>query len=428
MSKNRQAKSMLSPKPESQEELGADLPFAEGVSDPALEINSPLEESLLAPDSVEPENGTESEGEEGEPDAYTEKMLLDIEAELEQLEQQGEQQGMFGDEIQVQSRRAIFTCRDLLRTCFAHFRAKGFPFWKVPIHIGMQELNELIKMDDDALRHTSLGYHVADTYHPHRFEAKIKGKYTPLASFENDVRLKLALALLLKNGVKLGVNMPSTLNMVRGTQTASNFRPGFALYLYRKYLPSCEGVVLDTSTGYGGRLTAALCLPKVRYIGVDPNTPTYEGNLRLAKDYGASERVTLLHQPIEDVDVGPFYELCDLAFTSPPYFSKERYSEEPTQNWMRYTTAESWREGFLRPMLLAQFAMLKPGATNIVNIADVNIGSKRIPLSSWTREEAERCGFEALDDLLFPLSSRFGGYQVVDVATEPVLVFRKPME
>lgn len=416
-----------SPQPE-QEQPSEALPFLQGVEDPAEQINAPLEEALLAPDSDEPESSAESEGTEGEPDAYTEKMLKEAEAELALLEEHGSQESLFGDEVKADDRRPLYNHRHILQACFEHFRVNGFPFWKVPVFVGMQELNELVRMESDALRHTSLGYHVADTYHPHRFEGKIKGKYTPLASFHNDIRLRLALALTLRHAKKLGVNMPSALNMVRGTQTCSNFRPGFALHLYRRYLPQGEGLILDTSTGFGGRLLAAICLPKMRYLGVDPNTKTYEGNMRMTKDYGASDRVTLLCQPIEDVDVEPHYETADLAFTSPPYFSKEQYCDEPTQSFARYPTPEGWREGFLRPMLLAQFAMLKPGAINIVNIAAVNIGSKRHLLDVWTREEAARIGFEPLDDLLFPLSGRFGAYQVVDIATEPVLIFRKPLE
>ena len=98
-----------------------------------------------------------------------------------------------------------------------------------------------------------------------------------------DKTLKRAIKLALEIGNGVPDGLFGLLTLAAGTQAASNFRPGFACYLYRKY---CEpgSVVLDTSTGYGGRLVGAIASGVVsKYIGIDPNTDTHEGNLKLSK-------------------------------------------------------------------------------------------------------------------------------------------------
>jgi hypothetical protein len=213
---------------------------------------------------------------------------------------------------------------------------------------------------------------------------------------------------------------------VSGTQSCSNFRPGFALYLYRKY---CKpgAVVLDTSTGYGGRLVGFIASGMAgRYIGIDPNTLTHAANQKMAAALGFSDSVELHNQPAEDVDIELLRGRCDFAFTSPPYFCKEIYSAESTQSCNRYSTGEAWRVGFLLPMLHLQFAALKSGCTAIVNIADVQIGSTTYPLADWTRSAAKEVGFEYIRTDEFAVVRRMGAGMDDEVATEPVIVLVKP--
>jgi hypothetical protein len=216
------------------------------------------------------------------------------------------------------------------------------------------------------------------------------------------------------------------LNLVSGTQSCSNFRPGFAAHLYRKYCKPGD-TVLDTSTGYGGRLVGFLGSGIVgRYIGIDPNTLTHAGNTQLAADLGFADAVELHNLPAEDVPLEVVGGRCDFAFTSPPYFAKEIYSSEATQSCNRYSTGEAWRDGFLVPMLRLQFAALKPGSTAIVNIADVKLKSKTYPLAQWTRDCAQEVGFRYLRTDEFPMHRRVGKGQSDEIATEPVIVLERP--
>ncbi len=246
-------------------------------------------------------------------------------------------------------------------------------------------------------------------------------------TYDDDRKLRIAIGHLLNYGMAWST-LVNVLSLTQGAQPVSNFRPGFALSLLRRYSKP-GAVVLDTSTGYGGRLVAFLASNAKHYIGIDPATKTHEGNLALAADLcPKGKSVELIHEPAEDVDVERFKRVCDFAFTSPPYFSKERYTDEATQSWVRYETSDAWRDGFLVPMLRLQHASLKRGGTNIVNIADVKLKRETVPLVEWTTDAAIEIGFEIVEVETLPLTRRWGNFAGTPedgVHHEPVIVMRK---
>lgn len=305
---------------------------------------------------------------------------------------------------------------------FAHYRAAGFPYPNPGIHECMLEINRLASMPIDALIRSNVAYGVADKYQRHRFEASAEKKFSPMYSFTNDDQLRRAIDLSMKyDGSLTDGAIRGVISLVRNTQACANFRPGFAAYLYRRFCPP-GGVVLDTSTGYGGRLVGALASTVVsHYIGIDPNAPTVAGNRKLLSALGRSSFATLIESPAEDVEHALVANKCDFAFTSPPYFRKEHYSEDETQN----PEVDAWRTCFLQPMMRLQFAALKPGSIAIVNIADVLLDNVRHPLAQWTKDAAQLAGFVSESTLEFPMARRFGSNQKDEVAVEPVLVFRK---
>lgn len=319
-----------------------------------------------------------------------------------------------------------FTREQIVDAAVEHYRQRGFPYRQLALHEQMQQLNKLAALDNDALLSTNVGYHVADTYHPHRFHVPIAGKRTRTAvdAFNDDERMRRAISLVVDDGSRLDdASLLSSLGMVLGTQVAANFRPGFALLMYRRFAPD-GATVLDTSTGFGGRLVGFAASQCSRYIGIDPNVPTHEGNQRMI-DALSIDGAELINLPAEDVDAEPLRDVCDFAFTSPPYFSKEQYSDDETQSWKRYSSGDEWRDGFLRPMLRLQLTALRAGAHNVVNIADVKIGSRTFPLVDWTCDIAQELGFELLRVERFPLS-RVPGQGEQMQRFEPVIVLRKP--
>lgn len=227
-------------------------------------------------------------------------------------------------------------------------------------------------------------------------------------------------------GRKVNSDYFTTLDIVSGTQACSNFRPGFALKIYRSYCKEGD-TILDTSTGYGGRLVGFMAVNlKGKYIGIDPNTKTHNGNLRMVSELGFLDNVELYNIPVEDIPINILKNRCDFAFTSPPYFTKEIYSNEETQSCIRYPTIEKWINGFLEPMIIVQYEALKNNCLSLINIQDVKIKGKLYQLINYTIEIAKKIGFSLEDIKEYPLQRRMGkGHAKDNIATEKVLVFKK---
>ncbi len=349
-------------------------------------------------------------------------------SELETMELMGlSDYAGFGDAVAGQDSGMPFNIDRIADAAFAYFRETGFPYRDKPIHVAMQEINKLAAADPATLKKTTIAYHVADNWNRHRFEAAGNGMKSPVQVFNNDKALKKNIAKALEMGDTIGKQYPSKLDITNGCQPCWNFRPGFAMGIYRSFCPD-GGTVLDTSTGYGGRIVGAIASGVVgKYIGTDPNKPTYEANRAMVKALAPGMDFELLNLPAEDIEAETLRDSCDFAFTSPPYFSKEIYSEDATQSHKRYKGQENWKNGFLLKMLELQFVALKPGAVNAVNIADVNIGNERVPLEDWTQELALQAGFIQEDTLKFRLS-KSNDFRSKDGRRdfEPVFIFRKP--
>jgi len=337
---------------------------------------------------------------------------------------------LFGDDIEDDNDVPTYNvyARDLIEdAAFEYYREVGFPYRNLPRHMCMQEINKLAGMplSEKLLKH-NLCYQVADTYHKHRFEAAAINMKSPVDSFADDDKLRRAIELRLDNAKGVPTNLFGELTLVRGTQACSNFRPAFAAYLYRSYAKQ-GATVLDTSTGYGGRLVGYMASQlNGLYIGIDPNTQTHEANLRMARDLGFEDHVELHNLPAEDVAHDVVKDRCDFAFTSPPYFKKEQYAHDDTQSWVRYgESGEMWRDNFLYPMLALQYAALRDDAYNIVNIAPVRIGKNIYPLDEWTIDAGKAAGFKYIETRKFMLATRFGANNAEEQAYEPVIIFKK---
>ena len=331
------------------------------------------------------------------------------------------------DDESIAARTFDIFDRELVeRTIFECVRAQGFPYPpRVPLHRAMIEINALAALPTTALPTSRLGLAVADGYHPHRFDISVTGKISPLACFNDERRLRICIARMLDEGHGFtDGTFRAAVSLTRGAMAASNFRPAFALSVLRKYGAEST-TMLDCSTGFGGRLVGFLASHLHTYVGIDPSTKTDAANRVLIDELcPPSKRAGLICAPAEDVDVSQLPQ-CDVAFTSPPYFVKERYADEPTQSFVRYPTIDAWRDGFLAPLLRLQHAALVEGAANVINIADVTVGKTTHPLVEMTCELGTASGFdvEQIDELR--LTHRYGANMPTEVTVEPVIVMRR---
>ena len=194
----------------------------------------------------------------------------------------------------------------------------------------------------------------------------------------------------------------------------NNFPAAVARLLYKYSTDKCkeqkEIVIYDPSMGFGGRLLGALSLRDrpIHYIGTDPNTENwikeigisrYEYMERIFKShvrYGDKFKGTYICSGSEDVSKDAEFQKykgnVDFIFTSPPYFSAEIYSDEPTQSSIKYKEYSSWRDNFLRPTLKTCAEWLKHDRILAFNIADINVGSTQYPLEEDTVEILKELG------------------------------------
>ena len=175
-------------------------------------------------------------------------------------------------------------------------------------------------------------------------------------------------------------------------------------------------MILDPCAGYGGRAAGTLASGR-RYIGVDPHPDAKLAHESLGKDLGGD--LIFVAAPFEDADLGGV--LADMILTSPPYFSVERYSDDPLQSWVRYKTWASWVRGFLEPFVNKSWNYLSSGGLFCVNTKNVRQGRNEHPIADELQRIAVARGFELEATLAMPIG-RVGK----DARSEPLFLFRKP--
>jgi hypothetical protein len=326
---------------------------------------------------------------------------------------------------------AIYDDDQVVEAAAAHWRMRGFPYWRLTLAECMDQVNRLALTPDVSLWGTDTAYHVADTYNPHRLHARAAGMLSPVDAFEDDALLRRTLRLLLAERQSVTALM-SKLTIVSGTQGCANFRPGVALAMYRQY-GSPGATILDPSIGYGGRLVGWMASGMGgRYVGIDPSKASVEGSRQMAHDLGFGPQITLINEPAEDVVLADdLIGNVDFAFTSPPYFTKERYAEghddESSQSWSRWPEPDAWLGGFLVPMVAMVERALRSGGHLALNVADVRIGSKVHPVTQWCELAASDAGLVRVShDREMAMARRYGANQAISISTEPVLVWQKP--
>ena len=162
------------------------------------------------------------------------------------------------------------------------------------------------------------------------------------------------------------------------TYIATQFKPNVAKAIYQM---TDAKRVLDTSCGWGDRLAGFFASDAEEYIGCDPNPNTFKQYLKQVDIYNSflpkPKKVTLYNCGAEDMPWDKIDNI-DCAFTSPPYFSTERYNEggekEENQSWKKFDEYSKWRDDFYLPVSKKSFERSKH---TFINIMDPTIKGKR---------------------------------------------------
>jgi hypothetical protein len=277
---------------------------------------------------------------------------------------------------------------------------EGFPIFSLKRDEKWTELDKLLKYNHtrlirkDELGTTMIGQSMqglalAWNYHPHAWNVKCADRRTPLENFCDKSVLEAVIHKILRRILKRKGSVTDNLlrkylRIFTGSQGVSNFRPTAAAAIYRYLLPETGGVTWDMSSGFGGRLLGAIACKNVKkYIGSEPASETMAGLkemefelLPIARQMHRSLEVEL--HPLGSEKMRLPANSVDLCFTSPPYFDREKYSEEETQSWKKYQrdseveTKEAWITEFMGDTLDNCEHCLKPDGLLAVNIADVD--------------------------------------------------------
>lgn len=267
---------------------------------------------------------------------------------------------------------------------------------------------------------------------PSAHDLNKKDAETQYKKFLNDTYLRRAIKFCYsyKNGCPTPTAVEGGLRLVGSAP--SNFRPMNAKAVYERFCPK-GGVIYDYCCGFGGRLLGALTSKNnYKYVGTDPCTETMY-HLHQLGEY--IEQVTgredsyELHCCGSEEFRGPANSI-DFAFSSPPYFNLEVYSDEPTQCFNKFPELEGWLEGFVRPTIQNIYHMLKPGKFYAVNIADFKVGSGQecAYVDEWIRISTEE-GMPLFDTVYLGVTARAGSAEQAagELKKENILIFKKPL-
>ena len=146
---------------------------------------------------------------------------------------------------------------------------------------------------------------------------------------------------------------------------------------------------------------------KYNYIGIEPNTETvkYLNFFNDCIDEAVGVRGTIVQSVSEEYQPTDI----DLAFSSPPYFNLEKYSDEDTQCMVRYRTLDEWFSGYVEPTIENIYKGLNQDGIFATNIADYKTyGNKEYKVVDDWIQTAERIGFKNVGTIKMMLNTRPG--------------------
>ena len=243
-------------------------------------------------------------------------------------------------------------------------------------------------------------------------EPKGRGSNSLKDRFLDDTKLKRAIRICfeMREGQKLvyPTALRRSLELVTG-ENIQNFKPQNARAIVEHLCPVLWGNIYDYSAGYGGRLLGiGSSNMNYNYTAVDPNTETvnYLQYFNSLIKQATGVEGTIVQSVSEDYQP----EDVDLAFSSPPYFNLEKYSDEPTQCMVNYTTLDEWFDGYVAPTMTNIHKGLNSDGVFATNIADYKTYGQKEPVEVCERwiTTAEKIGFKHTDTIKMMLNTRPG--------------------
>ena len=97
-----------------------------------------------------------------------------------------------------------------------------------------------------------------------------------------------------------------------------------------------------------------------------------------------------------------------MAFSSPPYFNLEKYSDEETQCMVRYKTIDEWFEGYVEPTMANIRRGLNSDGLFATNISDYKTAKEEFQVVDRWIQTASKIGFSFNGMIKMMLNTRPG--------------------
>jgi len=226
---------------------------------------------------------------------------------------------------------------------FSQYWGKPFPYSDISesraIYLACSfKRGSITQCVDDTLSHNTSGMELCDKFFPNIYECKRKGSPTPVELWKDEDSFRKLMTNRLRYANR--INDASIRKGFKLMNTVvGNFKPAVARYVYKNYCTN--GKVLDYCSGFGSRMLAAMSLG-LEYVGYEPNTKTHANLLKFGEFIKANIGGTynVLNKGSETDVFRPGY--FSLAFSSPPYFDYEIYSDESSQSISRFPDLSDW--------------------------------------------------------------------------------------
>lgn len=216
-----------------------------------------------------------------------------------------------------------------------------------------------------------IGVNVLNHFFPEILDVEKKGFQSIRDSFLNDKKLRRACRKSLEySNNELGIMRWILLR----AGYCTNFRTCSVMALLEIFGKKENCKYFDSSAGYGSRLMGAhFARNVVEYLGIDPNTADHcQDEIKyLDSHFPTNTKKQVLKMGSEDFtpeNFPQYQNYFDISFTSPPYFSREQYSKDPSQSYIKFPTYAEWVKGFYQATINNTCSALKRDGIFAINI------------------------------------------------------------
>lgn len=193
-------------------------------------------------------------------------------------------------------------------------------------------------IEDNYIKGTTSGLELCESFFPNIFECKRKGLLSPVELWNNEKFIRELTLNRLNHANRLtGSSLRVGIKLL--SKAVTNFKPTIAKFLYGVYSPN--GRILDYSCGFGSRMLAAMSLD-MEYWGCEPNLKTFY-NLNKFGSFLKNSTKGSFFITSSGSEEAPLKEgYFDFAFSSPPFFDYEIYSQDLGQSIMKFPVYDDW--------------------------------------------------------------------------------------